>query len=104
LAYFGLGQTAQAEASLREMLELPSMPDPVRVAEVYAYAGQPDLAFEWLRKAADAEERQWCVRTGCRQLARQSPFLAPLHSDPRWKSWTESARRQDKMPASSRRG
>lgn len=104
LAYFGLGQTAQAEASLREMLELPSMPDPVRVAEVYAYAGQPDLAFEWLRKAADAEERQWCVRTGCRQLATQSPFLAPLHSDPRWKSWTESARRQEVMPASSRSG
>lgn len=109
LAYFGLGDTAKAEASLREMLELPPMPDPVRVAEVYAYSGQPDLAFEWLQKAADADQRQRCprvARIGCfpLEMATRSPFLTPLHSDPRWKSWTESANRLGNMPAPPRRG
>jgi DNA-binding winged helix-turn-helix (wHTH) protein/Tfp pilus assembly protein PilF len=106
LAYFGLGRRAQAEASLREMLELPPTPDPVRVAEVYAYAGQPDLAFEWLRRATEADEAQRCARSGCLSLemATQSPFLTPLHSDPRWKAWSETALSRGTMPASPRRG
>ena len=106
LAYIGLGRTEQAEASLREMLELQPMPEPVRLAEVYAYAGQTDLAFKWLNSALEPGPGVRCEARRCWQLrmAMRSPFLAQLHTDPRWRAWTESAQRQVTAPASRRTG
>jgi tetratricopeptide (TPR) repeat protein len=94
MAYHGLGRRAEAEAALRKMLDSPHAPDPVRVAEVYAYLGQPDRAFEWLRMATESDAGQRCAGRSCWpiEMAERSPFFAPLHTDPRWESWTESVR------------
>ena len=94
MAYHGLGRRAEAEAALRQMIDSPLAPDPVRVAEVYAYLGQSERAFEWLRMATESDAGQRCAGRSCWpiEMAERSPFFAPLHSDPRWESWTESVR------------
>jgi TolB-like protein/Tfp pilus assembly protein PilF len=48
-----------------------------QIAEVYAYRGEKDRAFEWLERA----RRQ---RDGGLVGIRRDPFLANLHGDPRW--------------------
>ena len=90
LAYSGLGRNEDADATLRALLESPQPPDPIRVAEVFAYRGQRDLAFEWLRVALESDGSQQCARRACwpLEMARESPFLEPLRSDPRWSAWT----------------
>lgn len=95
LAYAGLGHTVLADATLREMIDAPRAPDPIRVAEVYAYRGQRDSAFQWLSAAVEASAQQRCARRACwpLALAEKSPFLAPLRADPRWEVWTQSVRR-----------
>jgi hypothetical protein len=61
--------------------------DAIVLAEIYAYRGQYDVALKTLTTMKDKLARQpdsepyfWVLRTE----ARLSPFLTPLHSDPRW--------------------
>jgi DNA-binding winged helix-turn-helix (wHTH) protein/tetratricopeptide (TPR) repeat protein len=106
LAYAGLGRTAQADATLREMIDSPRAPDPIRVAEVYAYRGQRDSAFQWLWAAVEASAEHRCAQRACwpPELAERSPFLAPLRADPRWEAWTQSARRSAAADVPARKG
>jgi DNA-binding winged helix-turn-helix (wHTH) protein/tetratricopeptide (TPR) repeat protein len=103
LAYAGMGRAAQADAALREMIGSSRVPDPIRVAEVYAYRGQRDNAFQWLRAAASASAQGQCAQDGCwpLEMAARSPFLASLRADPRWEAWAESMRRPPRLGASS---
>ena len=55
LAYSALGHTEQADRMLAELLDPTTAADPIQIAEVYAYRGQPDLAFEWLHAAIERE-------------------------------------------------
>ncbi len=48
-----------------------------QIAEVYAYRGDKDRAFEWLERA----RRQ---RDGGLVGMRRDPFLVNLREDPRW--------------------
>jgi hypothetical protein len=50
LAYHGLSRIAEADGALNELIESYGASDPLVVAEVYAYRGQADEAFEWLEK------------------------------------------------------
>jgi DNA-binding winged helix-turn-helix (wHTH) protein/Tfp pilus assembly protein PilF len=95
LVYAGMGRVAQADATLRELIGASRAPDPIRVAEVYAYRGQRDRAFEWLWAAIDPSAQRQCAQRTCwpLEMAERSPFLAPLRADPRWESWAESVRR-----------
>lgn len=90
LAYSGLGRSEDADAALRALLESPQPPDPIRVAEVFAYRGERDRAFEWLHAALESDSSGQCARRACwpLEMARESPFLEPLRSDPRWVTWT----------------
>ena len=47
------------------------------IAQVHAYRGESDLAFEWL-------ERAFRQRDGGISFIRVDPFLQSLHADPRW--------------------
>lgn len=106
LAYAGLGRTAQADATLTALIQSPRAPDPIRVAEVYAYRGQRDSAFQWLWVAIDGPVEQRCAQRRCwpLEMAERSPFLAPLRMDPRWESWTESVRQRGTIGSSQRTG
>lgn len=87
LAYHGVGRVTESEAALAELIRATRGREAYRVAEVYAFRGETELAFEWLEVAA----RQ--VRGGDQfppqhsPLAmQQSPILRPLQADPRWQA------------------
>lgn len=62
---------ADADAALlRLAAATETIPDSVRLAETYAYRGMKDAALATLE--------------GRVVESRLSPFLKPLHADPRW--------------------
>lgn len=88
LAYQGLGHKAQADAALAALIESYGESDPILVAEVYAYRGQTDEAFTWLRK--NDEKYRGHVNLGNPKIPwilNRSPFFKSLQSDPRWNAW-----------------
>jgi len=54
-----------------------------QIAEVHAYRGEKDRAFEWLERA----HRQ---RDPGLSTLRSDPFLANLHGDPRWSAFVRT--------------
>ena len=92
LVYHALGRTAEADAALARLTALSATADPFRLAEVYAYRGEADESFRWLETAARPIDRGGRLLPGARWLweMRASPFLAPLHADPRWAAWVSA--------------
>lgn len=86
LAWNGLGRRADSDAALAALIQASGRTHPVRIAEVYAYRGETEQAFQWLSagKAGDYED----------PAVRYSPFLRPLRQDPRWGEWLEHGRRK----------
>lgn len=84
LVYHALGRRTEADAALKDLIATAR--HPFLIAEVYAYRGDIDAAFEWLKtdgqKNADDAPFQAPHWT-----KRKSPFLKSLHSDPRWTAW-----------------
>jgi TolB-like protein/DNA-binding winged helix-turn-helix (wHTH) protein len=82
------GREAQANAALARLEAKPAKPVDVRLAEVYAYRGMREKAFDALRGVAEAIEQNdgaMASRLWSWQVEmRVSPFLRPLHDDPRW--------------------
>ena len=89
LVYHAQGRTLDADAALANLTASSATADPFRLAEVHAYRGNADKAFEWLELAARPTDPDNGVLPGFRELweMRASPMLAPLHGDPRWASW-----------------
>jgi eukaryotic-like serine/threonine-protein kinase len=67
----------EADAALARLTEGFADTAAYQIADVYAYRGDKDRAFEWLERA----RRQ---RDGSLGFMRCDPFLANLHEDPRW--------------------
>jgi len=67
----------EADAALARLTEGFADTAAYQIADVYAYRGDKDRAFEWLERA----RRQ---RDGSLGFMRCDPFLANLHRDPRW--------------------
>ncbi len=93
LAYHGLGRSSDSDAALRALNESVPASDPIRIAEVHAYRGESDDAFEWLQAAPSSDFDQSRIR--------YSPFLKSLHQDPRWNARMESMRRHGSRLESS---
>ena len=85
LVHFASGRTAEADAALRGLAEACSQDERYRVAEVYAYRGDLEQAFAWLESGPSGESRNpaW--------YKSRSPFLEPLHADPRWQAWLDAS-------------
>lgn len=85
LSYFALGQSSQSEAALQRLAATDSKSRAWRLAEVHAYRGETDAAFDWLRRAVDTDHRG-CARGECwpSDWIALLPLLRPLHVDPRW--------------------
>jgi TolB-like protein/DNA-binding winged helix-turn-helix (wHTH) protein/Flp pilus assembly protein TadD len=91
LAHFARGELAESDAMLAKLLALGEAPNvdaavALAIAEVYAVKSDPDQAFEWLdlarrRIESDGVPMSDSELKGELQL---TPFLAPLHADPRW--------------------
>ncbi|MGH8223014.1 MAG: hypothetical protein ACREQZ_08570, partial [Woeseiaceae bacterium] len=80
---------ADANAALERLgAQTGDAQDSVRLAEVYAFRGMNDLAFAYLQEKRAEYEREkarkpYLVWYFLDDL-RLSPFLRPLHADPRW--------------------
>ena len=77
LVHHALGHAAESDAALRELLQLDLGGSAYQLAQVYAYRGEIDLAFEWLDRAAATHDSGLV-------FTRVDPLLAHLHADPRW--------------------
>ena len=77
LAHFARGDRVAADAVLAEMVAVDKTAAAFQIAEVYAFRGENDAAFEWLQHGYDIRD------TGLLSLTTD-PLLRGLHSDPRF--------------------
>lgn len=85
LAYYAIERKPEADVALENLMRLPDSDAARRVAEVFAHRGEIDEAFRWLKGSHDhflamehSSYDRW-IEDIC-----LSPFLRPLHDDPRW--------------------
>ena len=81
-----VGRPADADAALRAMNASTGPDDFVRLAEVHAFRGELDDSFNVLQRARDSATRdgRFTIGPDWAWHLRFSPFLRPLHADPRW--------------------
>src|SRR5205085_11329504 len=72
-----LGHAADSDAALLEVTTDHASIAAYDIAQVYAWRGEVDHAFEWL-------ERAYAQRDTGMPLLATDRFLRPLHADPRW--------------------
>jgi TolB-like protein/Tfp pilus assembly protein PilF len=85
LAYHAMGRNKEADAALKEFIDKYHADAAFQVAEVYAFRGDSDRAFEWLERAYAQRD------TGCAEMKRD-PMLKSLEHDPRYKVFLEKMR------------
>ena len=77
MASFALGQKAESDAALAELIKKYETDASWNIAYVFALRGEADRAFEWLDKAVAYHD------TGLTDTAVEWMFNN-LHRDPRW--------------------
>ena len=79
LSYHALGRRNDSDASLAELIGKYATEASYQVAEVYAFRGQADRAFEWLDRAYAEKD------SGVADMLTD-PLLKNIRSDPRFKA------------------
>lgn len=82
LALYELGRTAEHETAFRELRERWGDVWPSEIAQVYAWKGEADAAFEWLDRSIAQNE------DGLDQQYLH-PYYDPIRDDPRWREFLE---------------
>jgi len=82
IAHYALGDTAASDVALQELIDRQADHAAYNIAEVYAFRGEIDNAFEWL-------ERSYENRDGGMPLMMLDPLLVKLHDDPRWEPFLD---------------
>ena len=77
LAYHARGRNKESDTNLAELIEKFSKSNPYQVAEVYAFRGETDLAFQWLERAYTEPD------SALREI-KSEPLLNNLRRDPRY--------------------
>ncbi len=93
LVHFARGEESQGNAMLSRVLALAQTPDSdptvaVAIAEVYAARNDPDSAFKWLdtaRRRSASQPKSPLPPWAMHEDLQSTPFLKPLHADPRWR-------------------
>jgi len=83
MAYHALGQVAESDAALAELIEKYEQTAAYNIAYVLAFRGQADRAFEWLDKAVEYND------PGLSGIS-VDPLFANIHDYPRWLAFLES--------------
>jgi len=83
MAYHALGQAAESDAALAELIEKHEQGWAFNIAYVMAFRGETDSAFEWLDKAVEYKD------PGLAEIPVENLF-ANIHDDPRWLPFLES--------------
>lgn len=97
---------ADASAAMDRLALEPDAMDSLYLAEIHAYRGEPDRAFEWLARTSRAITAAPLggPESRLRMEVAASPFLRRVHDDPRWQETMDSLRSRpaDQVPASAR--
>jgi tetratricopeptide (TPR) repeat protein len=80
LAYSALHRSKEADAALADLQAEHANDQAMIIAEVYAYRGQANQAFEWLDRAYAQKDNNLAVMKG-------DPLLKTLETDPRYKGF-----------------
>jgi tetratricopeptide (TPR) repeat protein len=80
LAYYAVRDKEKADAALNDVLQKHQQDDPFQLAEIYAYRGEVDKAFEFLERAYKARD------VGLSNM-KGDPLLRNLEKDPRYASF-----------------
>jgi len=75
-----LGNMAEADGALRDLIGAHGDEYAVQIAEVHAIRGNVDATFEWLEKA-------YMQRDFGLSEIQSIPSMRPFHSDPRWRTF-----------------
>ena len=85
LAYSALGRKAEADAALQQLLGQYREQAAYQIAEVYAFRGEADRAFQWLEIARAHKDAGVAAIKG-------DPLLKNLYKDPRYTEFLKSMR------------
>ncbi len=85
LAHHALGQKKESDAALAEMIEKDQDTAAFQIAEVYAFRGEADRAFEWLERAYVQRD------PGCPQV-KGDPLMKNIERDPRYAAFLKKMR------------
>jgi predicted Zn-dependent protease len=77
MAEHDLGHSMQSHRALDELIKDFGHSAAAQIADVYAWRGEKDRAFEWL-------DRAWAQRDGGMVFLKASLLLRSLRSDPRY--------------------
>jgi TolB-like protein/DNA-binding winged helix-turn-helix (wHTH) protein len=85
IAHHALGQAHESAAAMQRLRALDSGTAALAMAKVHTWRGELEDAFAWLALARERFIRDVPIgKIRWAQLAYASPFLNPLHDDPRW--------------------
>jgi serine/threonine protein kinase/tetratricopeptide (TPR) repeat protein len=85
LAYHALGRKKESDAALAELIAKFHAESAYQVAEVYAFRGETDRAFDWL-------ERGYTQHDGGLPFMKGDPLLKSLERDPRYAAFLKKMR------------
>jgi TolB-like protein/class 3 adenylate cyclase/Flp pilus assembly protein TadD len=88
LVEYAQGRRAKSDAALRGLIDKYAQESAYQVAEVYAYRGEVDVAFQWL-------ERAYAQHDPGLSGSKSNALLRSLHGDPRWQPFLEKMRLAD---------
>jgi TolB-like protein len=77
-----LGHAAESQRALDELIARTAGTAPSTVAGIYAWRGEPDLAFQWLERAASVHHPGLV-------FAKVDVTLRNLHADRRWRPFLQ---------------
>jgi serine/threonine-protein kinase len=80
LAYHALGRETESDASLAKLIELGQKEAPFNIADVYAFRGDKETAFNWLERAYTSRD------AGLLPEIKTDPLLESLRSDVRYEA------------------
>ena len=80
LVYHALGRRSESDAALAVLKSKYGGEMAYQIAEVHAFRGEADLAFEWLERAYDQ-------RDGGASQIKGDRLFHPLIDDPRYKAF-----------------
>jgi adenylate cyclase len=78
--YYSLGRKVESDAELTALTREHAQDRPFSIAEVHAYRGEVDKAFQWLERAYSQKDAQLYLFKG-------DPLLRNLEPDPRYKAF-----------------
>jgi tetratricopeptide (TPR) repeat protein len=91
---FHAGDDTAADAALTRLLESTDPTSAVNLVSVYAFRNEADEAFRQLESAVEYLLTPGSEAADHLNELRSSPFLRPLHGDPRWAAWLEETRKR----------